>query len=87
MNPLIFYPWNWFKTLRGVQAYASTFLRLHAALRRILADPNCLEYRDAAITLTQPNQGGDHFVEATRLTDYARRRMANSVRTRVSAEA
>jgi hypothetical protein len=86
-NPLIFYPWHWFKTSRGTLAYLLTLARLHLMLRRILADPKSLEYRDAAITPAQPDDSGDHLVEATRVTDYARRRMTHNAKPRVSAEA
>jgi pyruvate-formate lyase-activating enzyme len=86
-NPLVFYPWHWYKATKGVLAYVSTLMRLRSTLRRILADPNCLDYRDAAITPNHPDQGGDHLVAATRVTDYARRRMTNSLKARAGAEA
>jgi hypothetical protein len=81
-NPLIFYPWHAFKTLRGIAAYVSTSLRLWAILRRIDADPKRSEYRDAALTLARD----DALVASTRVTDYARRRIANSARARAEAE-
>jgi hypothetical protein len=81
-NPLVFYPWHWFKMARGAFAYASTFVRLRAIVRRIEADPNRFAYRDAALTLAG---GQDDLVVSTRVTDYARRRMANSGRSRAEA--
>jgi pyruvate-formate lyase-activating enzyme len=86
-SPLVFYPWHWFKTTKGALAYLITMTRLHAMLRRILADPNCLTYKDAAITPARPDGAENHLVEATRVTDYARRRMTNGAKTRVAAEA
>ncbi len=70
-NPFVFYPWHWWRVLRGVSTYVSTTLRLRAILARIERDPKRHEYRDSALTL-----GGD-FVDATRVTDYARRRIAS----------
>jgi pyruvate-formate lyase-activating enzyme len=81
-NPWVFYPWHWFKTLRGISAYVSTSLRLWLILRRIDADPKRFEYRDAALTVTRD----DALVASTRVTDYARRRIANSARARAEAE-
>jgi hypothetical protein len=51
-------------------------------VRRIEADPNRFDYRDAALTL---GGGEDDLVTSTRVTDYARRRMTNSVRSRAEA--
>ena len=81
-NPLIFYPWHAYKTAKGIAAYLVTLARLHIMLRRILADANCLNYTDAAITPNQADVPEDHLVEATRMTDYARKRMTNSARTK-----
>jgi hypothetical protein len=70
-NPLEFYPWHWWKTLRGVTAYLTTTLRLRAILWRIQRDPQRFEYKDAALT-----PAGD-LVQATRVTEYAKRRIAS----------
>jgi pyruvate-formate lyase-activating enzyme len=74
-TPLAFYPWHWARTLRGVSAYLSTTLRLHAILWRIERDPKRFEYRDAALTLA-----GVDLVDSTRVTEYARRRIASHAR-------
>ena len=81
-SPLVFYPWHWFKMARGAFAYLSTFVRLRLIVRRIEADPNRFAYRDAALTLSG---GEDDLVTSTRITDYARRRMTNSARSRAEA--
>ena len=73
-NPLVFYPWHWCKTLRGLAAYLSTLIRLRLILRRILRDPGRRAYRDAALTL--PGHSKDDLVGATRLTESLSRRMA-----------
>jgi hypothetical protein len=75
-NPLIFYPWSWFKSTKGFLTYMSTLARLRLTLRRILADPNRFEYRDAAIAPIIPDGSEDALVAATRVTDYARRRIS-----------
>src|SRR5277367_2311227 len=78
-SPLVFYPWHWLKMARGAFAYLSTFVRLRLIVRRIEADPNRFAYRDAALTVAG---GEDDLVTSTRVTDYARRRMTNSARSR-----
>jgi len=80
-NPFVFYPWHWMKTLRGLSAYVSTTVRLRQIYKRIASDPRRFEYRDEALTLA--GEGG--FVEATRVTDYARRRIANHSAREVEA--
>jgi hypothetical protein len=84
-NPLVFYPRHWFKTARGIAKYLATFARLHLKLRSILADPESVNYRDAAITPARAEDTGDRLVEATRVTDYARRRMTNGVKSQAPA--
>ena len=83
-SPLVFYPWHWFKTARGLAAYLSTWFRLNAIMRRIEADPNRFAYLDAAITPADEVGGEDDLLASTRVTDYARRRMANA-RSRAEA--
>jgi pyruvate-formate lyase-activating enzyme len=73
-SPLVFYPWHWYRTVKGVAAYVSTTLRLRAILRRIERDPRRHEYQDAALTLADANDA--EFIGSTRVTDYARRRIA-----------
>src|ERR1700722_7987050 len=48
-NPVIFYPWHWYKMAKGFLTYGTTLLRLRAIMRRIEADPNRFAYHDAAI--------------------------------------
>ena len=74
-SPFVFYPWHWWKTLRGMSAYVSTTLRLRAILRRIERDPKRFEYRDAALSLAGAD--GSDLTNSTRVTEYARRRMTN----------
>ena len=85
VNPLVFYPWAFYKTAKGSLTYISTLVRLHLMLRRILADPKSLQYSDAAIAPDRKDEG-EHFLESTRVTDYARRRMTNSAKVRSVAE-
>jgi pyruvate-formate lyase-activating enzyme len=80
VNPLAFYPWHWGRTLRGAAAYLSTTLRLRAILWRIERDPKRFEYSDAALTLAG-GEGAD-LVASTRVTEHARRRMANHAAAR-----
>jgi hypothetical protein len=54
-------------------------------MRRIEADPNRFAYRDAAIAPIGAADAQDGLVASTRITDYARRRMANSARSRAEA--
>ena len=82
-SPLAFYPRHWWKTARGLSAYLSTTLKLRSMLRRIEADPNRFEYRDASLTLVDEN--GADFVNSTRVTDYVRRRIANHAAREVEA--
>jgi hypothetical protein len=84
-NPFVFYPWHWAKTVKSAAVFAATYLRLHAIMRRIEADPNRFAWRDAAIAPIGANAGEDHLVASTRITDYARRRIANGVRARAGA--
>ncbi len=84
-NPVIFYPWHWYKMAKGFLTYGTTLLRLRAIMRRIEADPNRFAYRDAAIAPIGPADAQDDLVSSTRVTDYARRRMANSARSRAEA--
>jgi uncharacterized radical SAM superfamily protein len=81
-SPLIFYPWHWFKTTKAFLTYATTLLRLRVIMRRIEADPHRFEYRDAAIAPVGSGEAPDGIVASTRVTDYARRRMANNARSR-----
>lgn len=81
-SPLVFYPWHWAKTLRGLGAYLSTTLRLRAILWRIQRDPQRFAYRDAALTLA--GEADAEFVAATRVTDYARRRMGRAAEARAA---
>jgi pyruvate-formate lyase-activating enzyme len=85
-NPLVFYPGHAYKTAKGMLSYLVTLARLHIMLRRILADPNCLDYRDAAITPNGADVPEDRLVEATRVTDYARKRMTNGARAQATAK-
>ena len=84
-NPLSFYSGHCFKTLKAAAVYTSTYLRLKAIMRRIEADPNRFAWRDAAIAPAAGDGGEDDLVASTRVTDYARRRMANGARARASA--
>ena len=84
-NPVIFYPWHWYKMAKGFLTYGTTLLRLRAIMRRIEADPNRFAYRDAAIAPIGPADAQDDLIASTRVTDYARRRMANSARSRAEA--
>ena len=74
-NAFVFYPWHWFKAVSSAAAIASTYLRLRLIMRRIDADPNRRAYRDAAIA---PAGADDDLIASTRVTDYARRRMAGA---------
>jgi Radical SAM superfamily len=84
-SPLVFYPWHWFKNVRAAIAYTSTYLRLKAIMRRIEADPNRFAWRDAAIMAVSGDGAEDDLVASTRVTDYARRRMAHGARARAEA--
>ena len=84
-NPVIFYPWHWYKMAKGFLTYGTTLLRLRAIMRRIEADPNRFAYRDAAMAPIGAADAQDDLVASTRITDYARRRMANSARSRAEA--
>jgi len=84
-SPLTFYPSHWFKTVRAAAIYASTYWRLKAIMRRIEADPNRFAWRDAAITPVSAGDAEDDLIASTRVTDYARRRMANGAKARASA--
>jgi hypothetical protein len=77
-NPLAFYPWHWWRTLRSAAVHASTLLRLKAIMRRIERDPGRFAWRDAAITPVETDAANDDLVASTRVTDYARRRMAGA---------
>jgi hypothetical protein len=84
-NPVMFYPWHWYKMTKGYLTYGTTLLRLRAIMRRIEADPNRFAYRDAAIAPIGAGDAQENLVTSTRVTDYARRRMANSARSRAEA--
>jgi hypothetical protein len=84
-SPVIFYPWHWCKMAKGFLTYGTTLLRLRAIMRRIEADPNRFAYRDAAIAPIGAGDTQQDLVASTRVTDYARRRMANSARARAEA--
>ena len=73
---LIFYPKHWWKTLRGLAAYLSTYVRLRQIMRRIEADPHRFEYTDAALAV-EHGDAHDPLLVSTRVTDYARRRIAS----------
>ena len=83
-NPLVFYPWHAYKVAKGMGSYLLTLARLHIMLRRILADPESLNYMDAAITPNHADVPEDRLVEATRVTAYARKRMTNGARAQAA---
>ena len=70
-----FYPKHWLKTLRGLAAYLSTYVRLRQIMRRIEADPRRFEYTDAALAV-EHGDIHDPLLASTRVTEYARRRIA-----------
>jgi hypothetical protein len=84
-NPVIFYPWHWYKMAKGHLTCGVTLLRLRAIMRRIERDPNRFAYSDAAIAPVTAGDAQDDLIASTRVTDYARRRMANSARSRAEA--
>ncbi len=84
-NPLTFYPWHAYKTAKGMGSYLLTLARLHIILRRILADPKSRDYTDAAITPNRTDVPEDRLVEATRVTDYARKRMTSGAKAQATA--
>jgi len=83
-SALAFYPWHWFLTVRSAAVFTATYLRLKAIMRRIEKDPNRFAWRDAAIT-PAADSANDDLVVSTRVTDYARRRMASGAKARAGA--
>ena len=84
-SALAFYPWHWILTVRSAAVFTATYLRLKAIMRRIEKDPNRFAWRDAAITPVASDAANDDLVASTRVTDYARRRMASGAKARASA--
>jgi Radical SAM superfamily len=84
-NPFVFYPWHWARTVKSAAVFTATYLRLHAIMRRIEADPNRFAWRDAAIAPIGGDGAEDDLIASTRVTDYARRRIANGARARAGA--
>lgn len=72
-NPLVFYPRYWGHLLYGLVGMLLTYWRLRAILRRTLADPHKLAYRDRAIT-PSADEDAMQLIADTRSTVHADRR-------------
>ena len=83
-NPLLFYPWHWFKSAAALAAMGITILKLHAIMRRIKADPARRAYMDAAIAPLETGSAQDDLIASTRITDYARKRMTTRAKARAA---
>ena len=86
-NPLVFYPRHWFLTASALLAMVATYVRLRLILRRIDADPNRFAYKDAATIPIAADASSEDLITSTRVTDYARRRMANAAQARSASVA
>ena len=75
-NPLVFYPKHWFRSFAALAMMGATNLRLRRIMRRIKADPGRFAYMDAAIAPVDADVTHEDLIVSTRVTDYARKRMA-----------
>ena len=75
-NPLVFYPKHWFRSFAALAMMGATNLRLRRIMRRIKADPGRFAYMDAAIAPVDADVTQEDLIVSTRVTDYARKRMA-----------
>lgn len=84
-SPLVFYPWHWWLRLRSSAVQLTTFARLRLIMRGIERDPNRFAYTDAAIAAPTGDIAHEDLITSTRVTDYARKRMANAARAKADA--
>ena len=84
-SPLVFYPWHWWLRLRSSAVQLTTFARLRLIMRGIERDPNRFAYTDAAIAAPTGDIAHEDLITSTRVTDYARKRMANAARAKAGA--
>jgi len=83
VNPLVFYPWHWWRVARATTGMLTTYARLRWTLRRCLADPARFDYTDAAIRPPADDEAIDGLIAATRSTATSEKRQQ---RAAVAAE-
>ena len=81
-NPLMFYPWHWSKNAVAAFSMLRTYVRLRVIMHRIAAGSGKLAYRDEALAPNGAALANEALIAATRVTDYARKRMLNGARSR-----